>query len=292
MNEEVLLWKNKGQYFDFKGKEIFFYQQGTGEDLLILHGYPYGSYEWKPLLKTLSGNFRVTLLDFLGMGFSDKPDNHQYSYSEHCETVNELLIYLKVVNIRILAHDMGASVAQELLALQEEDKLHFKINSCAFINGGLFMDVYQPRIIQRLLSQSPSFIGRFLSKKMSKTAVDRSVKSVFGPHTQPSDEFLNNQWEVMNFKNGKSITYLIGKLVFEKYRFQERWINAMKSTNIDLCYICGPFDPNSGSHMAKRYEEVIPNPVVFLLEPHIGHWPFLEDPEGFLKLVDMFHGKR
>ncbi len=225
------------------------------------------------------------------MGFSDKPDDFHYSYKEHCDTINALLSYLEVTEVRILAHDMGASVAQELLALGNEDKLNFNIRSCAFINAGLFMDVYKPRLIQRILSQSPSFIGKFLSKKMSKSAVDKSVKSVFGPHTQPTEEFLNRQWEILNYNDGKSITYLIGKLVFEKYRYQERWIKAMQSTSADICYICGPFDPNSGLHMAKRYEQLIPHPLVLLMESHIGHWPFIEDPGMFMDYVNLFHAK-
>jgi pimeloyl-ACP methyl ester carboxylesterase len=150
------------------------------------------------------------------------------------------------------------------------------------MNGGLFMDVYKPRLIQRLLSQTPSIIGKFLSNKISKSSVNKSVKSVYGIHTQPNDDFLEKQWEILNYNDGKSITYLIGRLVFDKYKYQKRWIKAMQNTKIPLCYICGPYDPNSGLHMAKRYETLIPNPKVYLLKDDIGHWPLLEDQKGVL----------
>jgi pimeloyl-ACP methyl ester carboxylesterase len=296
MNQDIINWKNKGQYLNCQGHQIFYFQEGHGENLLILHGYPYSSYEWKDMLKVLTQHYTVTVFDILGMGFSDKPQNHKYSYEEHCTIVYQLLQHLNISETHILSHDLGVSIAQELLAQNtdgtsrenREGGNFLTIQSIAFMNGGLFMDVYRPRLIQRLLSQTPSFIGRFISQKLTKAAVNKSVKSIYGLNTQPSDDFLDEQWAVLNYKNGKSIAYLIGRLVFDKYNYQTRWIAAMQKTAIPMCYICGPYDPNSGLHMAKRYEELIPNPKVYLLKEDIGHWAFLEDEAGVLTAYSDF----
>ena len=56
----------------------------------------------------------------------------------------------------------------------------------------------------------------------------------------------------------------------------------MQSTNILMCYICGPYDPNSGIHMAKRYKEFMPKPKIYILDKNIGHWPQLEDQKAFI----------
>jgi pimeloyl-ACP methyl ester carboxylesterase len=288
MNRDIIDWKNKGQYLNYQGHKIFYFQDGAGDNLLILHGYPYSSFEWKDCIAVLSKRFKITVLDLLGMGFSDKPQNHHYHYEEHCDIINGLLEKLNISQTHLLTHDLGVSVAQELLARDLEGKNGFKILSCVFSNGGLFMDVYKPRFIQRLLSQTPDFIGKFISKRLSKAAINKSVKSVFGKNTQPNDAFLDLQWEILNYNEGKSITYLIGRQVFEKYKYQSRWISAMQKTAIPICYICGEADPNSGSHMAKRYEELIPNPIVYYLEKGIGHWPMLEDQKGFLAAFHQF----
>ncbi len=55
-----------------------------------------------------------------------------------------------------------------------------------------------------------------------------------------------------------------------------------------MCFINGPFDPNSGIHMANRYKELIPNPNVKLLSQDIGHWPQIEDPRGVLSYYQEF----
>jgi pimeloyl-ACP methyl ester carboxylesterase len=141
------------------------------------------------------------------------------------------------------------------------------------LNGGLFTDVYQPRVIQILLSKSPKPIGKMLSRLMSRKSVSKATAEVFGVNTKPSEDLLQNFWDILNYNNGKSIAYLIGRLVFAKEKHQPRWIKAMQQTKIPMCFINGPADPNSGMHMAKRYEALIPNPNVALLSKNIGHWP-------------------
>ncbi|MEM1337562.1 MAG: alpha/beta hydrolase [Bacteroidota bacterium] len=291
MNQEVTAWRNKGKNVTIKGHEIFYLQEGSGANLLILHGYPYNTFEWKLVWNDLAKKYTLTAFDYLGMGFSDKPKDHDYSFQEHSEIVNEFLNSLNIEETHIIAHDLGVSIAQELIARDLEDKNVFTIQSIAYLNGGLFMDVYQPRLIQRLLSQSPKPIGKLLSKMLSKPKLDTTIKKVFGPNTQPSELLLDQLWEILNFKDGKSIAYLIGRLVFDKVNHQKRWIKAMQTTAIPMCFINGPYDPNSGIHMANRYQELIPNPKVVLLGKDIGHWPQLEDPRGVLTAYFEFREK-
>lgn len=283
MNESVNQWLEKGSFFNHKLHQIFYNQFGSGEDLIMIHGYPYSSYEWKEIIPFLSENFRVTVFDLLGFGFSDKPKNHNYSFEEYTDIFHELALHLKIKQAHIIAHDLGVSVAQELLAKDQVQHLNISIISICFTNGNLFPDVYHPRFIQRLLSQTPEFIGRFLSKKISKKTVHKNILNLYGKYTQPREKFLEELWEILNYKNGKNISYLLGRLVFEKIRYQERWTKAMRNTKIPLCYICGPADPNSGLEMAITFQTRIPKSELIWMEDHIGHWPMLEDTYDFLE---------
>jgi len=199
-----------------------------------------------------------------------------------------LLRQLQVTTIHILAHDLGNNVVQELIGRSGENKNPFKIKSIAFLNGSLFMDVYKPRLIQVLLSKSPKPIGKLLSSIMSKKNTDKAKAKVFGVETKPDKERLENFWDVLNYNNGKAIAYLIGRLVFEKKKYQQRWIGAMQQTNIPMCFINGPADPNSGMHMAIRYNQLIPNANIILLDEKIGYWPQIEATAQVLKAVCNF----
>lgn len=288
MNSELSKWKSKGQYFTFKSKSIFYIQEGEDPCLLIFHGYPYSSFDFNEIWEGLVSTHQVIAPDMLGMGFSDKPTDCDYSFEDHADMYTALLQHLNIKEVQILAHDLGNSVVQELIARDQEERNSFTIKSIAFLNGGLFMDVYKPRLIQRLLSQSPKPIGKLLSRLMSKKSVDRATSEVFGIDTKPSKELLQQFWEVLNYNNGKSIAYLMGRLVFDKVKYQTRWITAMQQTKIPMCFINGPSDPNSGIHMANRYKELIPNPNIVLLSKNIGHWPQLEAPQDVLEAYDNF----
>lgn len=289
LRPELNNWLQKGHFFNYNTCKIFYRDEGMGQCLLLFHGYPYSGFDFKEILPTLALHYRVIIPDMLGMGFSDKPEKHRYSFEEMADLYTALLKELNVTQTHILAHDLGNSVVQELIARDNERKNPFSINSVAFLNGGLFSDVYRPRLIQVLLSKSPKPIGRLLSNLMTRNMVAKATSEVFGKNTKPSTELLNNFWEILNYNDGKSIAYLLGRLIFEKDKYQQRWITAMQETKIPMCFINGPADPNSGIHMVKRYQELIPNPDIKLLPDDIGHWPQIEAPQGVLKAFYSFH---
>ena len=282
MNQNVKGWFDSGTFYNYQNYQIFCVQKGEGPDLLIVHGYPYSSYEWKLCIDHFSLQFRVTTFDLLGMGFSDKPHDHEYSYKEHTDIVNAILSHYGIKETLILSHDLGVSVVQELIARDRDGTNNFKIISSAFANGSLFTEVYRPRLIQRLLSQTPKFIGKQLSKWIGKNAVNKSVRGLYGINSQPSDVLMEDLWEVLTYKNGKDLSYLIGRLIFDKVNHQKRWISAMQNTTIPMCYICGPADPNSGRHMAVKYQELLPDSQVLFMKEGIGHWPMIEDEDFFI----------
>ena len=79
MDAELERWLAAGEYFDYLGFDIFRRVQGSGPPLLLIHGYPFNSYDWAPIWQTLSQQFTVIAPDMIGMGFSAKPVAYEYS---------------------------------------------------------------------------------------------------------------------------------------------------------------------------------------------------------------------
>ncbi|XP_058842482.1 mesoderm-specific transcript homolog protein-like [Acipenser ruthenus] len=72
-------WKTAGAFFTFKGNHIFYRDSlgavGSSDVVILLHGFPTSSYDWYKIWDRLDQRFsRVIALDFLGFGFSDKPE--------------------------------------------------------------------------------------------------------------------------------------------------------------------------------------------------------------------------
>lgn len=76
-----------------------------------------------------------------------------------------LLADLGVRSAHVLAHDLGDSVAQELLARKvfgEQAYGGWDIESITWLNGGLFTEAYTPRLMQKLMSGTP--LGDLMSR--------------------------------------------------------------------------------------------------------------------------------
>ena len=52
LTERVKEWQAAGRSEEFRGHQIHVYEQpGEGTPVLLLHGFPSSSYDWKPLLE-------------------------------------------------------------------------------------------------------------------------------------------------------------------------------------------------------------------------------------------------
>jgi pimeloyl-ACP methyl ester carboxylesterase len=302
MHPDLQQWRERGAYFDYLGFRVFFIKEGRGPNLLLVHGYPFNSYDWSEIWPELTSRFTVIAPDMLGMGFSDKPASYGYSVHDHADMHEALLKELGVDSCHVMCHDVGVSVVQELLARHEgvgERRSgerergssiaqppidSARIESITWLNGGLFYEVYTPRLAQTLLSKTPlgGVLAGLRRTSLSRALTTRTINEMFGPNTKPSPELLDKFHEILEYNDGKRVTHKVGRFVIDREHHRNRWVRAMRQTEVPMRLIDGPCDPNSGQHMADRYLEVIPDPDVILLDPSIGHWPQIEDPTGVL----------
>lgn len=288
MDAELENWKSAGQYFDYLGFDIFYRVQGSGPNLLLIHGYPFNSWDWALIWPALIQRFTVIAPDMIGMGFSDKPVAYEYRVGDHADMHEALLSHLGVTETHILAHDLGDSVAQELLARHEFGDHAYgpvRIESITWLNGGLFNEAYTPRLVQKLMSRTP--LGNIMSplqgSPLSRRLLESTINEMFGVNTKPSPQLMERFHQILEFNDGKRVLHKVGRFVNDRYVHRNRWVRAMRETTVPMRLIDGPSDPNSGRHMAQRYLEVIPNPDVVMLADDIAHWPQIEDPDAVLR---------
>jgi pimeloyl-ACP methyl ester carboxylesterase len=139
--------------------------------------------------------------------------------------------------------------------------------------------------MQTLTAKTPvgGLFAMFPSVFLSDRVLRPAINEVFGPNTKPSDELWQRLSEILSYNDGRVVMHKVGRFVVDRAHHRNRWVAAMRTTNVPMRLIDGPCDPNSGRHMAERYAELIPNADVVFLDEDIGHWPQIEDPEGVLK---------
>lgn len=83
---------------------------GTGEPLVLVHGFGQNWYMWNRLLPELSKHFTVIAPDLRGVGESDKPASG-YDKKTMASDIHELVKKLGYNNINLVGHDIGLMVA-------------------------------------------------------------------------------------------------------------------------------------------------------------------------------------
>jgi pimeloyl-ACP methyl ester carboxylesterase len=229
--------------------------------------------------------YRVIALDMLGFGFSDKPARHRYSIAEQADIHEHLLHSLGIDDYHVLAQDYGDTVAQELIARNLESSSASGLRSICLLNGGLFPETHRLLLIQKLLL-SP--LGPLIARLTSRKRLDQSMKRIFGPDTQPSEELLDGFWNLVSRQNGARALADLIAYIPERIRYRERWVGALQKTSLPLALIDGMLDPISGAHMVQRYRDLIPNARVTELDM-IGHYPQIEAPQLVAKAYLSFH---
>ncbi|HSN84674.1 MAG TPA: alpha/beta hydrolase [Polyangiales bacterium] len=278
MDVSIDQWRERGHYSRLLGREIFCVDSGELDKpaILLIHGFPTASWDWMPIWEALEVSHRLVALDLLGFGFSEKPRQHAYSIMEQADLCEALVADRKLDRLHVLAHDYGDTVAQELLARQNEGKGVGRWASVCFLNGGLFPETHKARLIQRLLL-SP--IGPLVGRLSTKRTFDRSFSAVFGPDTQPSPEELDAFWALINYNQGKHVFYDLITYMTDRKKHRERWVKALRESVVPIGLINGSVDPVSGAHMVERYRELV-SPDHFIVElSRIGHYPQVEAPE-------------
>ena len=99
-------------YATVNGVRLHYAEAGSGELVLLLHGFPEFWYSWRHQLDALGKHFHVVAPDMRGYNLSDKPDRvEDYRVDVIAGDVIGLIDHFAASKAAIVGHDWGATVA-------------------------------------------------------------------------------------------------------------------------------------------------------------------------------------
>src|SRR5207248_7730147 len=158
-------------------RQIFVRRVGAGPAMTMLHGFPSSSHDWAKVAPALAERHSLLMPDFLGFGASDKPAEHEYSIHEQADLVEALWAGDGTGATVLVAHDYGATVAQELLVRRAEGALSVDLSSVHLLNGGLYPDLHRPEPAQMALLDPEQ--GPRLSAQMNAELIAMALRPTF-----------------------------------------------------------------------------------------------------------------
>lgn len=112
------------------GTDVYYEQNGTGKDILMLHGWGCSAAHFAPIAKELALSARVTVPDFPGHGHSGRPPE-PWGVAEYAACVLELMDSLNLRTCDIIAHSFGGRVALYLASHHPERVGKMVLTGCA-----------------------------------------------------------------------------------------------------------------------------------------------------------------
>ncbi len=94
---------------EVNGIRMYYRMAGSGEPVVLLHGFPETSNAWRKVMPALAEHYTVLAPDLRGFGDSDRPD-HGYDKRTVAEDVHQLVHQLKLGSIHLVSHDVGMMV--------------------------------------------------------------------------------------------------------------------------------------------------------------------------------------
>lgn len=96
------------------GVQMSFLDEGEGPVVVMVHGNPSWSYLYRNLIAGLKDNYRCIVPDHIGCGFSDKPQQYDYTLRQHIANLERLLEHLEVDECMLVVHDWGGAIGMGL----------------------------------------------------------------------------------------------------------------------------------------------------------------------------------
>jgi abhydrolase domain-containing protein 6 len=93
---------------DFK---IAYAEGGTGDTIIMVHGYTGNKDNWVYLAKYLTPNYRVIIPDIPGFGESSKPEDKNYNIMSQVERLNLFAKALNLTKFHLVGNSMGGNIA-------------------------------------------------------------------------------------------------------------------------------------------------------------------------------------
>ena len=116
-------WPYQARWIAVPEGRLHYVDEGAGDTVVLVHGTPTWSYEWRHAIAGLRGGHRVVALDHLGFGRSDRPADAGYAPEDHARRFRAFMTHLAPsAPITLVVHDFGGPIALDW-ALAHVDRL-------------------------------------------------------------------------------------------------------------------------------------------------------------------------
>jgi proline-specific peptidase len=279
-------------YVDSDGVKLYYEIIGEGEPLLLLNGGPGFPHDYLQELRALSPYARLIFYDQRGTGKSDKADVFTYTVERNVEDLENLRRTLNLERVQILGHSWGGMLAQAYILKYPEHVT--KLILADTFSSSADIDATLSRMLTACPPEARTIIekyerdGLYTYGDTYPTEYQLALAIAYEPvnMSPPLPEYLQNSFAKLAYDvyktmwGSESEFRITGTLQgFDVY-------SRLVEIGVPTLVIVGASDMPT-VEMAERTTRAIPDARLEVFE-HSRHFPFLEEPEKFFRVVSDF----
>lgn len=262
---------------NINGINYAYTRKGTGNPLVLLHGFTGSKDNWQTIIELLQSQFELIAIDLLGHGETDAPSNYQhYSMANSANNIVTLLQHIGITPFNLLGYSMGGRLA-------------------------LYIAIHYPKCINALVLESASPGLKTESERQQRRNSDNRLADEIESHgIQWFVDYWGGLplWESQkqlddsirdNLRNQRLINDaqgLANSLRGMGTGVQPSLWEDLPTVNVPVKLIVGELD-NKFLSINQEMQQLTPNARLSII-PRAGHTTHLENPQGFIDVIQAF----
>lgn len=270
--------------------DIFIREAGPKDApvLVLPHGYPCSSFQFRRLMPALADRWRTISFDWPGFGLSGTPDSSifDYDFDTYAAILEKVVEALAVKQYALWLHDYGSQIGLRHAIFHPQN-----ITALIIQNGDIYEDVLGPKydVIKAYWADKSDKNRRPLEAAVSEDGfrsefvgeVSEKVAALIPP------DLWKLHWPLMDTPIRREIAVALMKGLEANLDWFPRYQAYLRDHQPPTLIIWGPQDGYMPEASCRAYLRDLPDAELHLL-PDAGHWLLETHFEEALKLVRNF----
>jgi pimeloyl-ACP methyl ester carboxylesterase len=247
-------------------------QTGSGEPVVLIHGFGASTYSWRKVIPDLSRSHRVVALDLSGFGYTQRPTARaSYTREAQAQLVLGTLDALGIDRAHFVGHSYGGGITLYLASQHPE-----RFRSMVLVDSSA--PTYANDRRSRLAAFRPldSLLARLVFLKPAM--IRRSLLSSFWDDSLVTDDLVQAYQERLAIEGATDAFYGLTAPAPAGAKVE------LDKINVAALVIWGAHDTLIAPETGRRAAARMPR-AEFVLFDRSGHLPMEEEPEAFLHAV-------
>jgi pimeloyl-ACP methyl ester carboxylesterase len=278
---------------DLDGIKIFYREAGARDApaVLLPHGYPCSSYEFRNLMPALADRWHLLAPDFPGAGYSDTPDPSRFAYTfdGYADFLDRFAKAKQLSRYALYLHDYGSQIGLRLAIKAPE-----RVTALIIQNGDIYEDELGPKY-QALKDYwaHPTPEGR---AKLTEAVSEEGFRDEFLNEVRPelaeriSPDLWKLAWSWMQAPGRREIAVGLMEGLRENLEWFPRYQAYLRQHRPPTLIVWGPQDGYMPEGSARAYLRDLPNAELHLLDG--GHWLLETNLDEVVSLMRDFRARQ